>query len=118
MKWRFVRGVPGDQVIREVVVDVARSLIVFAVAFGGILLLERAAPGLAVFGRWAFVLAAAVLAIRFFLGCLFGLADSVLEGSEGGGWEGSGWILFVTGSRALELGLVLWMAFFLFRNSG
>lgn len=118
MRWRFVRGVPGDQVIREAVVEVARVLIVSAVAFGGILLLETAAPGLAAFVRWGFVLAAAVLGLRFFLGCLFGLADSVLEGSEGGGWDGSGWILFVTGARALEFGLVLWMAFFLFRNSG
>lgn len=118
MKWRFVRGVPGDQVIREAVVEVARNLMVFCLSFAVILLFETAAPALAAIGRWMFVVAAAALGVRFFLGCLFGLADSVLEGTEGGGWEGSGWILFVTAFRALELGLVLWMAFFLFRKHG
>ncbi len=117
MRWRSIRGVPGDQVIREVVVDVARNLILFAAAFGVILAIGAVAPKLALAGRWAFVFAGGLLGVRFFLGCLYGLADSVLEGSEGGGWEGSGLILFVTGARALELCLVIWMAFFLFRIS-
>jgi hypothetical protein len=45
-----------------------------------------------------------------------GLADSVLEGTEGGRMEGSGWIVFVTGARILELFLVFLMAFFLYRR--
>jgi hypothetical protein len=39
-----------------------------------------------------------------------GLADSVLEGAEGGGMEGSGLVILATAARIVELGvaLLLW----------
>ena len=117
MKWRAIRGMSGDQVIHEVVVDVGRNILVLGAGFLLVLGLGHLSASVAFIGPWVFLLAAGYLAFRFLLGCLVGLADSVLEGAEGGRMEGSGWILFVTGARILELLVVFLMAFFLFRHS-
>jgi len=117
MRWRFIRAVPADQVVREAVVDVGRNLLLFGLAFGILLAAGRIHEDLGLWGRWAFALVGGVFGLRFLLGCLLGLADSVLEGSEGGDLGASGLVLFVTGARALELCLIYWMAFFLFRHA-
>lgn len=116
MKWRSVRGIPGDQVIHEVAVNVGRNLLLLVTAFILFLLLGHLFPTVGSVGRWVFLIAAVALAVRFFLGCLVGLADSVLEGADGGKMEGSGWIVFVTGARILELAVAWWMTWMLFRR--
>ena len=116
MKWRSVRGIPGDQEIHEVVVNVGRNLLFLVVAFGLLLLLGYVSPLIGSLGRWAFLVVGIVLAVRFFFGCLVGLADSVLEGAGGGRMEGSGWIVFVTGARLLELVVAWGMTWILFRR--
>ena len=116
MKWRSIRGIPGDQVIHEVAVDVGRNLLFLGVGFLLVLLTGHFLPIIGSWGRWAFLLGAVVLAVRFFFGCLVGLADSVLEGAEGGEMEGSGWIVFVTAARIFELVVAFGLAFFLIRH--
>jgi hypothetical protein len=116
MKWRSVHGIPGDQVIHEVAVNVGRNLLLLVTAFVLLLLLGHAFPLVASFGRWVFLVVGVVLALRFFFGCLVGLADSVLEGAGGGKMEGSGWIVFVTGARILELVVAWGMTWILFRR--
>lgn len=116
MKWRSIRGMPADQVIHEVAVDVGRGLLLLVLGFFLLLLLGSLSPAVGSAGRWVFLVVAVVLAVRFFFGCLVGLADSVLEGTEGGKMEGSGWIVFVTGARIVELGVAWWMTWMLFRR--
>lgn len=116
MKWRSIRGMPGDQVIREVAVDIGRDLLFLGTGFLLILGLGLLVPIVGSLGRWVYLLAVGALSVRFLFGCLVGLADSVLEGTEGGRMEGSGWIVFVTGARILELALVFLMAFFLYQR--
>jgi hypothetical protein len=116
MKWRSIRGIPGDQIIHEVAVDVGRDLLLLVAAFILFLLLGHLLPVVGSFGRWVFLIVAVALAVRFFFGCLVGLADSVLEGAEGGRMEGSGWIVFVTAARILELAVAWWMTWMMFRR--
>lgn len=115
MKWRSIRGVPGDQIINETAVDIGRDLLVLLPSFFLILLLGSFFPVVGYVGEWLFLTGVGFLALRFFFGCLVGLAESVLEGVEGGGLEGSGWIVFVTGARIVELALAGWMALTLFQ---
>ena len=118
MKWRSISGIPRDQVVREVAVDIGRDLLGLGVGFLCILSIGHFWPPFGSVGRWAFLLIVVALAVRFFFGCLVGLADSVLEGTEGGEMEGSGWIVFATGARIVELGIALWMAIFLMGHFG
>ena len=116
MKWRSIRGMSGDQIIHEVAVNVGRDLLLMGAGFLLILGLGQLFPTVGSLGRWVYLLAVGVLAVRFLFGCLVGLADSVLEGTQGGRMEGSGWIVFVTAARILELALVFLMAFFLYQR--
>lgn len=116
MKWRSVRGIPADQVIHEVAVNVGRNLLFLVIAFALFLLLGHAFPPVGSFGRWVFLVVGVILAVRFFFGCLVGLADSVLEGTGGGKMEGSGWIVFVTAARVLELVVAWGITWVMFRR--
>ncbi len=110
MKWRSIRGIPRDQVVREVVVDIGRDLLGLTLLFLVIFAIGQLWPIVGSVGRWVFLVAVVVLGAQFFFGCLVGLADSVLEGAEGGGMEGSGLVILATAARIVELGvaLLLW----------
>ncbi|MFC1661580.1 hypothetical protein ACFL3S_09040 [Gemmatimonadota bacterium] len=118
MKCRSIRGMAGHEVAREVVLDAGKDLLLVGAGFVLLLVLAQAWPGVGVWGRWVFVLAAAVLTIQFLISCLINLADSVLDGMRGPDLEGSGWLVLAMAIRLAEVSLVLWMAFFLFRRFG
>lgn len=102
--------------VREVLVDSGKDLLMVGTGFLVILFLGGVWPAVGVYGRWLLALAAAVFSIQFLTSCLINLADSVMDGIKSPEVEGSPWLALAMVVRLAELALVFWMTFFLFRR--